>query len=182
MEIRFKLSRYGKQLWTRERAREVRRDFLGELDSKLKAGETATAVMDVKQVEVFDYSFANELFGKTLLSLPNEHPGTMFIVENLNEYTRENLTKALESLGLMIIERKSKALHLIGKVAASDKETFEAIAKMDEPVPSGKLTEMLNLNVNAMNERLSKLTSLGLLRRSKSVSSAGREQFVYSVR
>ena len=182
MEIKFKLVKHGKQLWTRELARKVRRDLLRALDTKVKAGEAATLVIDVKQVEVFDYSFANELFGKTLLSLPNEYPGVILVVENLNEYTRENLAQALETLGLMVVERTGKNLHLIGKVAPSDKETFEAIAKMDEPVPSGQLTEILKINVSAMNERLSKLTDLGLLRRSKGVSSAGREQFVYSVR
>jgi hypothetical protein len=181
MEIRFKLSKYGKQLWTRVRAREVRRDLLQLIDDRnLEPGQAATLVVDAKQVEVFDYSFANELFGKTLISLPNDYPGILLLVENLNEYTRENLSKALESLGLVMIERKGRALDLIGKVASSDKETFDAIAGQNEPITSGRLTEMLKVTVNAMNERLSKLTELGLVRRTKGVSSAGREQFVYS--
>ena len=80
--------------------------------------------IDAKGVEVFDYSFANELFGKTILSLPNEYPGRFFLVENLTTYTHENLGKALESLSLMMIERKGKKMQLIGKVHPADLESF----------------------------------------------------------
>ena len=66
-------------------------------------------VIDAKGVEVFDYSFANELFGKTLLSLSNEYSGRFVIVENLTTYTTENLTKALEGLNLAMIQAKGKA-------------------------------------------------------------------------
>jgi hypothetical protein len=64
-----------------------------------------TMVIDVRSVEVFDYSFANELFAKTLLSLSVEYPGRFLVVEHLTFYTRENLEKTLESVGLTIIER-----------------------------------------------------------------------------
>jgi hypothetical protein len=46
---------------------------------ELHAGDVM--VIDAQGVEVFDYSFANELFGKTLLSLAAEHPGRFLVVE-----------------------------------------------------------------------------------------------------
>src|SRR5205809_5115142 len=103
MEKRLGLSRYGKHLWTRERAREIRGVLAGMLE-ELSPGDTL--VIDAQDVEVFDYSFANELFGKTILALPREYAGRFVVVENLTEYTKENLSKALESLGLAIILRK----------------------------------------------------------------------------
>jgi hypothetical protein len=178
MDERFKLGEYGAQLWTREKARQIRDDLTKELEA-LSAGDVLT--IDVKGVEVFDYSFANELFGKTLLGLPHEFPGRFVIVENLTNYTRENLSKALEGMGLAMIEKKEKELSLLGKVNPIDQQTFFAIARAKKPVTASELKEELNINVNAVNERLSKLTSLGLARRQSSVSAAGREQYEYSV-
>jgi len=130
-------------------------------------------------VEVFDFSFANELFGRTLLSLPHEHPGRFLVVENLSPYVRENLTKALESLGLLMIERAGDQLALIGKVHPADQETFLAIAASPEAVTASALRNELDMNLNAINERLSKLSGLGVVRRERGLSPAGREQYRY---
>ncbi len=176
MEKRLKLQ--GPHLWTREEAKKIRAEVTSILDS-LTVGDTL--VVDLSKVKVFDYSFANELFGKTMLSLSHEHPGRFMIVENLTEYTRENLGKALEGLNLAMIEREGSKLRLIGKVHPADKETFDALAHSTEPVSAGALSKELGLNLTAMNERLSKLTTLGLIRRDKGSSAAGREQYEYRV-
>ena len=179
MAERFALNQYGRtQLWTREFARKVREDVSTKLGQFLPGGVLA---IDAKSIEVFDFSFANELFGKTLLSLPQEYPDRYVMVENLNEYTRENLSKALESMGLAMIERAKGKVRLIGKFHQTDHDTFAAILKGGEPVTANELKDQLEINLNAMNERLAKLTSLSLIRREKVVSSAGREQYQYSV-
>src|SRR5437016_5286915 len=103
MERAFRLAQYGEQLWTREKAREVR-GALTPLLEELGPGDVL--VIDTKGVEVFDYSFANELFGKIIFAVPSEYPGRFVVVENLSKYTRENLDKALEGMGVVMIERK----------------------------------------------------------------------------
>lgn len=178
MEKRFSLGERGKQLWTRELAQKIRSQ-LQEMLQELNAGDTV--VIDVKGVEVFDYSFANELFTKTLLSLPVEYPGRFLVVEHLTTYTRENLEKTLESVGLIMIERRGRKLHLLGKVHPADQETFDTVAQAKEPVTAVALAEQLGVNLTAMNERLSKLVKLGLVRREKGTSLAGREQYRYVV-
>jgi hypothetical protein len=178
MEKRFLLREYGKQLWTREKAREIRPQLQGMLQG-LNAGETL--VIDVKGVEVFDYSFANEFFAKTLLSLPVDYPGSFLVVENLSTYTRENLEKTLESVGLVMIERKGKTLYLLGKLHPADQMTFDAIVRAKEPITAAELSSQLDVHLTAMNERLTKLTKLGLVRREKGTSPAGREQYLYAV-
>lgn len=176
MEKRFQLGKYGGQLWTREKAREIRAALQPILDELAQGG---TLVVDTKGVEVFDYSFANEFFGKTVLAMPREHPGRFVVVEHLTRYTRENLANALESMGLAMIERNSDGLVLIGKANATDEKTFAAIARAERPVTAVELSEKLKVSLNAMNERLSKLVDLGFVRREKSTSPAGREQFEY---
>lgn len=172
------LSKYGKQLWTRERAREIRIQVEERLD-KLNPGDTL--VIDTEGVEVFDYSFANELFGKTLLSMPGEYPDRFLVVENLTKYTRENLSNALESLGLIMIERKSGKLQLLGKVHPADKETFFAVSGAKRAVTAVELKDKFEINLTAMNERLNKLTSFALVRRQTGVSPSGRQQYIYTV-
>lgn len=177
MERRFLLRKEGSQLWTREKAKHMNKSIASALE-EMEAGDVL--VIDAKGVKVFDYSFANELFGKTILRIPDEYPGRFVIVEDLTTYTRENLVKALESMNLAMIERKNTALKLIGKVHPADEQTFRTIVRAGKPVTAAILSETLGVNLTAMNERLSKLVNLGLVRRQKSTSQAGREQYEYS--
>lgn len=178
MEKRFDLVKHGKQLWTRDLASNIRNE-VEKILQEMQPGDVV--VIDAEGVEVFDYSFANELFGKTILRIPKEHPERFFIVENLTKYTRENLDKALESLNLIMIERKGGKPYLIGKVHPADQETFNVIANTKEPVTANTLKDKLKINLNAVNERLTKLTGFAVVRRKTGVSSAGRQQYEYSV-
>lgn len=176
MKKSFGLAPWGPHLWTREKARELRPKLVAVLESLDPGG---TVVIDFAGVEAFDYSFINELVGKTLLSLPGEYPGRMLVAEHLTDYTRENLEKALEGMGLAMVERKGHGLRLLGKLHAVDRETFAAIACAKGAVTAAELKDAFQVNLTAMNERLSKLTGLGLLYREKSTSAAGREQYSY---
>lgn len=167
----------GSQLWTRDLAKRVRAELISLLEDSIPGD---VIIIDADGVEVFDYSFANELFGKSLLSLPNEYPNRFLIVEHLSAYTRENLDKALESLNLAMIERKGTKFNLIGKINSVYLDTFMFIVKAKEPVTATAIKDQLNLNLTAANERLTKLVGLGLLRREKGASGAGREQYLYS--
>jgi len=178
MDKNFSLGTYGPQLWTREMAKDIR----GEVESVLGALATGdTLVIDAKGVEVFDYSFANELFGKILLGATREYPGRFLIVENLTKYTEENLAKALEGMGIVMIQRKGKGLSLLGKVHPADEATFSALHSAGKPLLASQLAKVLKININAMNERLTKLTNLGVIRREKATSPAGRELYAYIV-
>jgi STAS-like domain of unknown function (DUF4325) len=176
MEKRFPLAKYGKRLWTRVLAREIRLELVREL-GVLRAGDCL--VIDMKNVETFDYSFANELFGRTILDLPHQYPGVFLLVDNMSEYAKENLENALSCIGLVIIDRSDGRPKLLGKVHPADEETFSAITRASGPVTAASLREQLRVGVTAINERLSKLSSLGLVRREKSASAAGREQYCY---
>ena len=178
MEHRVELRTYGEHLWTRERARAIRDQVQARLET---LGPGDVLVLDTQGVEVFDYSFAEELFGKLLVSLPREYPGRFVLVEGLSTYTQENLARALESLGLMMIERREGMLQLIGKVHPTDQATFAALVQAQGPVTVAALTTALQVSLNAVNERLAKLTACGVVRRQKGLSPAGREQYEYRV-
>lgn len=178
MDYVLNVSQYGAQLWTREKARIIR----GEVEKLLEQAQTGdSVVINLKDVEVFDYSFANELFGMSVLRLSKEYPEKFLVVENLTNYTRENLSKALESLGLIMIERKGGKLQLLGKIHPADQETFHAIESAREPVTAVALKDKLGINLTAVNERLTKLSGLSIIRRKAGVSEAGRQQYEYTV-
>lgn len=178
MERRFDLATAAgsSRLWTRQKAQQLRERAEGMLDN-LEVGETL--VIDADGVEVFDFSFANEFFGKILLGMKS-YASRLVLVEHLNEYTRVNLEQALKGLELAMIERDGKKLHLLGKIHATDEETFQAVVKAKRPVTASELTKQLEVNVTAMNERLTKLTNLGVIRRTRGVSGAGRQQYEYT--
>jgi hypothetical protein len=178
VEKEFALKKFGAQLWTREKARPIR-SRLGDVLESLRAGDVLA--IDASGVEVFDFSFAAEFFGKTLSTLGVKYPGRFLIVEGLTDCARENLHQALEGLNLLMIERQADGLRLLGKVHPAAAATFAAILGSGEAVSAGALSRKLGVNLTAMNERLSKLSNLGIVRREKSSSASGREQYMYKV-
>lgn len=178
MEKRHTLKRHGKHLWTKEKGRQIR-GLLATVLEVLEPGDVL--VIDAKGVEVFDFSFANELFAKIAASLAREYPGRFVIVENLSEDAKENLSKTLESLNLIMIERRERQPALLGKVHPADQETFTEIFKAGQASSASLLSKRLGVNLTAMNERLAKLTGLAIVRREKASSASGREQYVYRV-
>src|SRR5947207_14239509 len=113
MEKKFVLRQYGPQLWTRETARPIR-SRLGDILETMREGDVLA--IDASGVDIFDFSFASELFGKALSRLGVDYPGRFVIAEGLTESTRENLNQALEASNQIMIERHRNALRLTGKV------------------------------------------------------------------
>lgn len=173
----FKLQDHGKQLWTRPKGAEIR----AHLDKKLQEMHSGDVlIIDLSGVQVFDVSFAAEFFLKTALNLQAGYKGLFVVLENLEEHCRETLVTKLEKENLIMLERVSGQLRLLGKVPPQYQETMDVIVRSNKPISSSILSETLGVNQNAMNERLKKLTNFALIRRDKGVSQAGREEFLYS--
>ena len=66
MERKFHLKEFGNQLWTRQTARPIR-SRLSDMLETMCVGDVL--VVDVSGVDIFDFSFASELFGKALSRL-----------------------------------------------------------------------------------------------------------------
>src|SRR5271157_3360327 len=99
METTFALATHGKRLWTREKAVNIRQAVEKKLRD-FQAGDVLA--IDLKGVEVFDFSFANEFFCRLAIRLPTDFVGRFLLVEGLNAYTEENLQIALESVGVQM--------------------------------------------------------------------------------
>lgn len=180
MELSCALGGDRSTYWGRPAAREKRLAVEALLESA-RAGDVV--VLDAEGLEAFDSSFASEFFCRLARDVPSTYAGRFLVIEHLGQLARENLEDALTIAALAMIERtEGGRLQLIGKLHPVDHETFAAVAAAEEPVASSELKDKLGVaSVPAMNERLGKLVSLGLVRRARSTSPAGREQFVYSV-
>jgi hypothetical protein len=172
----FSLSIEGSRLWTREKAKEIRIKVEQALDQVPNGG-----IMEIEAsgVEVFDYSFAAELFGKLILKLAAEFPDRLLAVSGISDYTRENLNAALGGVGAILLEIKpGDKWGLLGKTIPSDTHTLEALENAGKPVGAPELARILGINVTACNERLTKLLQFGLVRRVEAGN--GRLQYLYS--
>lgn len=164
----------GKKLWTRDRAREPRAAVEALLD-QAAPGEIVT--VDLRGVDVFDFSFASELFGRLLQRLPSEHPGRFLVIDHLGPWTGPNLEAALIGLDLAAIVRDERGQYrLLGKVTETDRQTFDALLLRGGTATATDLAAGLDVNLTAMNERLQKLVRSGVLRREDAV---GRTRFTY---
>ena len=180
MEKRINLKKIAgtTRIWIRPLGEELQAKYVDKELKTLAPGDAL--IIDAKDVEVFDGSFANAFFSKTVLDMANHYPNRFFIVENLNEYTRHNLWKDLKDFSLIMIERENSQLKLLGKIHPADSQTFDLIKHASKPLTAIELKDKLNINLTAVNERLSKLTEYGVVRRDTGISEAGRQQYIYS--
>ena len=167
---------HDETLWTRPTAR-VKRAALLEVLAEASPGQTV--VIDAEGLQAFDHSFASEFFSKTLRELPVSYPGVFLIVEHLGEFPIESLEVTLERDKQILMVRVEEGLKLLGDHRPADQEMIDALAASPGPATAAALSAQLGVTINAMNERLAKLTRFGLVYRVEETSSAGRRQFAY---
>ncbi len=165
-----------RQLWGRPRGREIRAEIEARLGA-LGAGEALS--VDLRSVEVMDFSFANEVLGKLYGRIGAEYPGRVLLLTGLSdEFVKENLDAALMTLGLMALAYKGRSWELLGKFADTDRETLEALRRLKEAT-APQLADALAIKLTAANQRLKKLTDVGLIARTRVSAPTGGEQYVY---
>ena len=179
MEHTYRIADGQPALWGRQAARGKREEVEALLEA---AAPGDVVVLDATGLEAFDTLFASEFFCRLMRELPQTYEGRFVVVDHLGEAARHNLETALTLGGLAMTERsKGGRLQLIGKLHPVDHETFGAIASGNGSVTAAELKEKLGTaSVPTVNERLGKLATMGLVRRERAISPAGREQFVYS--
>lgn len=164
-------------LWTRYDAEPIRERLLGLL-AQARPGQSV--VIDAHRLQGFDHSFAAELFAQTAGELPSRFPGVFVVVDGLAELPLGNLAATLRDCNrVMLARRADGGLALVGDHHPLDQQTLDAVRSSEALGTAAGLSDLLGISVNAVNERLSKLVRLGLVRRVEGVSSAGRKQFTY---
>lgn len=173
----FPLFKHGgaKRLWTREKAVDVRL----KLEKVLQSASSGDIVrINCDGIEVFDFSFAAELFVKTLSSVSANYPGRCIVFGGLTDYTRENLNAALREAGLMAVEAEGRTVRLLGKFSPSDEQTLQMLFDAQRAYSVRELAEALSIQVTAANERLTKLARMAVLRREPALTGRTQQLFL----
>ena len=196
--VRQSLGEFGKQLAMRPRGRQVQ-EALDRMLRKLPPG--GVLVVDFDDVEMMDYSFADEALG-TLYSrmAAKEYPDRYLVLvvsdDEVSEALLENVEVALSQREVaalvlprsMVSEGGIKPSHedgaaqwrVIGRLPEHLIDTLGAVMGKDL-VTVRDLVEALSLeSVTACNNRIAKLYQLHLVRRKASVVPEGGRQYCYS--
>lgn len=164
------------QLWGRTLGREVLEELEVRL-AALAAGETL--VVDLKGVEVMDYSFASEVFGRIYGRIVTEYPGRVLLLTGLSDDVREDLSVTLAALELIALDIKStRTWGIIGKAGETDRATLAALQRLKE-ASAPQIAEALDLKLPAVNGRLKKLSEAGMIVRVRVSAPTGGEQYMY---
>lgn len=169
--------RAGKsRLWGHEIGRRLRSEVEAQLDALPPGG---VQVIDLKGVEVFDFSFASEFLARLYASLATVYPGRALVLASPSDYVKVNLDAALKSLDqLALVKQSAKRWDVIGKVADTDRETLQALASKKRAT-APELAESLNIKLTACNQRLRKLSDAGAILRTRFSSTSGGDQYLY---
>lgn len=172
----YPLRQHGTRFWGRDMGASVRAEIEEQL-MRLAPGDVLE--VDLSEVEVMDFSFSGEVVGKLLSRLPAEYPGRHLILSSVTSYVRENLDAALGGMELAALVLEDNDWGIIGKFGETDLETLIALDRL-KAATVGELSKQLGISVTACNNRLRKLTDLGLIRRERVSGTPGGDQYQYS--
>lgn len=165
------------RLWGHAPGREIRAEIETLLDT-IPAGDVLK--IELAPVEVMDFSFSSELFGKLYSSWATAYPGRAVVLANPSEYVKTNLSAALAALNLLALTVKGvRNWDILGKVSDTDRETLAAVAKR-KTTTAPVIAEDLGIKLTTCNQRLRKLSDHGLLLRTKTTAASGGDQYTYT--
>ena len=187
------LGEFGKMLAMRPQGRRVQESLDSALRSLPPGG---VLVLDFDNVEMMDYSFADEALGTLYSRLASkEYPDRyLVLVTDENEITQavlENVEATLNQreVAALVVPRgtfeksggaSAKDWRIIGSLPEHLIETLSAVIEREE-VTVRDLVEALGLDsVTACNNRVARLHQLRLVRRKAAIVPEGGRQYCYS--
>ncbi|MDP8939520.1 MAG: winged helix-turn-helix domain-containing protein [Actinomycetota bacterium] len=168
----------GKLMVTRKAGRAVR-EALGEALEELPKG--GVLYVDIRGVDLMDYSFADEALGILASRVANGEYGERHLV--LVEEDRdllENVEASLRqrSLAMIRVDEVGAEPALVGEIPDHLIETLQAIQERAS-ITNADLAKTLGLNHTACNNRATRLAKLGLIHRHIETAAPGGRQYTY---
>ncbi|CAN5755172.1 hypothetical protein BH23ACT11_BH23ACT11_28740 [soil metagenome] len=170
---------FGGRLMVTRKAGRVLREALGdELEALPKGG---VLYVDIRDVELMDYSFADEALGILVSRVANGEYGERHLV--LVEEDRdllENVEVSLQqrSLAMIRVDEVGAEPALVGEIPDHLVETLQTIQEKGS-ITNADLAKVLDLNHTACNNRATRLAKLGLIHRHIETAAPGGRQYTY---
>lgn len=168
----------GKLMVTRKAGRAVREALGEELEALPKGG---VLYVDIRGVDLMDYSFADEALGILVSRVANGEYGERHLV--LVEEDRdllENVEASLRqrSLAMIRVDEVGAEPELVGEIPEHLVETLQTI-QQKVSITNADLAKALDLNHTACNNRATRLAKLGLIHRHIETAAPGGRQYTY---
>lgn len=170
----------GRLMVTRSAGRAVREELAGMLEALPKGG---VLYVDTREVELMDYSFADEALGILASRMTSGEYGErhLVLVESERDLL-ENVEASLRQRNLALIRVDSPEAAerpaVVGEVPEHLLETLQTIHEAGS-ITNADLAKKLGLNHTACNNRGTKLVKLGLIHRRANTAAPGGRQYTY---
>lgn len=168
----------GKLMVTRGTGRRVR-EALGEVLESLAGG--GVLYVDVRGVELMDYSFADEALGILASRVAaGEYGDRRVVLVEEDRELLENIEASLRqrSLAMIRVDEPGATPEIVGEVPEHLVETLQAIYDASS-ISNADLAARLGVNHTACNNRATRLFKLGLIHRRKNTAAPGGRQYSY---
>ena len=168
----------GKLMVTRGTGRRVR-EALGEVLESLAGG--GVLYVDVRGVELMDYSFADEALGILASRVAaGEYGDRRVVLVEEDRELLENIEASLRqrSLAMVRVDEPGASPEIVGEVPEHLVETLQAIYDASS-ISNADLAARLGVNHTACNNRATRLFKLGLIHRRKNTAAPGGRQYSY---
>jgi len=168
----------GKLLVTRGTGRRVREDLAAVLEGLPTGG---VLYVDMRGVELMDYSFADEALGILVSRVAAGEYGEKHVV--LVEKDRElleNIEASLRQrdLAMLRVDEIGGDPKIVGEVPEHLVETLRKIQAAGS-ITNADLATKLDINHTACNNRATRLFKLGLIHRRRNTATPGGRQYSY---
>lgn len=191
---RFSLGQFGKLLAMRPQGRSVQESLDAQLRQLAPGG---VLVLDFDNVEMMDYSFADEALGtlysrlaakeypdRYLVLVTDESEITQALLENVEVALNQREVAALvvprEAFSATAGKKKEVKWRIIGRLPEHLVDTLTTVIERGE-VTVRDLVQALGLDsVTACNNRIARLHQLRLVRRKAAIVPEGGRQYSYS--
>jgi hypothetical protein len=159
-------------LVTRQSGQIIRNRIESDI-AKEKDGEVVA--LDFSEINIIDYSCADEIVAKLISRLIGSEYGEKYIVlAGLNENQRENIEVALERKELAVLARmRDGSQILIGSLNNYLKTTLDFVIEKGR-ITAKDMSDALKLEMNTSGTRLLNLHKKKLIRRIEEIRDGGR--------
>lgn len=168
----------GRLMVTRQLGRKVRQDLTSALEELPRGG---VLYVDTRNVEMMDYSFADEALGVLVSRVAGgEFKDRYLVLVESDRDLLENIDASLKqrSLAMLRIDELGGERILVGDVPDHLLETLDVIEAAGS-ITNADLAAKLRLNHTACNNRAARLAKLGLIHRRVETAAPGGRQYVY---
>lgn len=167
------------KLWLADNGKKLKEKILKKIS---EVSDFDLLVLDFKEIEVTDTSFAREAFVKLIfeIGLNAQHPQILLI--NVDEYVRQNLHLSFKDHSLFsLIKNQSNIINLIGKFSEQNMETIKALKNRKTASAKQIAADLGGMGLSSSINRLNQLYKFCACTRKEVSQQTGGKEYLFTL-